>query len=202
MKIGIVGAGMIGGTLAHLWTPRHTVILASRHPADLNEAVLALGPTASAGSALHAAAEGEVVLLAVPLGAIAELAPEIRAAVAGKVVLDASNPFIARDGDAARQIALSAEGSGRWTQRQLRGARVVKAFNTVYFQRMLARDGVGVPLASDDADALEVAAELVRDAGMAPVAVGELLRAREFDPGTPTWNSGMGEAQLRVAFGV
>lgn len=202
MNIGIIGAGMVGGTLAHLWSPRHNILLSSRHPEELDEAVRTLGPNARAATPLQAATEGEVVLLAVPLSAVAALAEQLRATLAGKIVLDAGNPFLARDGDAAREVALSAEGSGRWTQRQLRGARVVKAFNTVYFSRMLARDGVGVPLASDDVDALQVASELVRDAGMAPVIVGDLLRAREFDPGTPAWNSGMNETQLRVVFGV
>jgi 8-hydroxy-5-deazaflavin:NADPH oxidoreductase len=202
MRVGIIGAGMVGGTLAHLWTPRHEVRLSSRHPEELGASLQALGPTASAGHPLDAATWGEVVLLAVPFAAVAELPPEVRSALAGKVVIDAGNPFSARDGEAARAVALSGIGSGRWTAGQLPGARVVKAFNTVSFTRMVARDGVGVPLASDHADALEVASLLVRDAGMAPVIVGGLERAREFDPGTAPWNSGMNEGQLRVALGV
>lgn len=202
MDVGIIGAGMIGGTLAHLWAPTHRICVSSRNPADLAQMVDALGPSARAGTVLEAAQFGEVVLLAVPFAAPAAWSPEVKAALAGKVVLDAGNPFAARDGDAAREVALSGEGSGRWTARQLRGARVVKAFNTVYFQRMLARDGVGVPIAADHPDALEMAAMLVRDAGMAPVIVGSLDRAREFDPGTSLWNSGMDEAALRIAFGL
>jgi predicted dinucleotide-binding enzyme len=64
---------------------------------------------------------------------------------------------------------------------------------------MLAREGEAVPLASDHPEALEVVAGLVSDASMVPVVVGGLARARDFDPGTPVWNSGMNAGQLRAA---
>ena len=89
----------------------------------------------------------------------------------------------------------------------LPGARLVRAFNSVYFKTLQteahrAGDRVGIPLASDDAAALNLAAGLVRDAGFEPVVVGPLARARSFDPGTPVYNTGMSGADLARALGV
>lgn len=201
MRIGIIGAGMIGGTLARLWT-MHEVLLSSRHPETLDDLVKELGERARRGQPLEAARWGEVVLLAVPFAATEGFAWGVKSALAGKVVIDAGNPFGRRDGEAAVRVARERTGSGAWTAAQLPGAKVVKAFNTVYYRRMLAREGEGVPLASDHPEALEVAARLVSDAGMVPVVVGGLERARDFDPGTPVWNSGMSAEQLREALGL
>ena len=63
-------------------------------------------------------------------------------------------------------------------------------------------DRIGIPLASDDADALDVAADLVRDAGFDPVIVGAIARGREFEPGTPMYNTGASGRDLREFFSV
>ena len=81
----------------------------------------------------------------------------------------------------------------------------MKAFNSVYFKtlaREAHRDGtrVGIPLASDDRDALEIAGRLVRDAGFDPVPVGALARGKEFEPGTEPYNTGMASDELRKLF--
>jgi predicted dinucleotide-binding enzyme len=198
MKIGIIGAGMIGSTLARLWT-EHEVLLSSRHPERLDGLVEELGSRARRGTPLEAARWAEVLLLAIPFAATAHLGAEVVAALQGKIVIDAGNPFEGRDGSAAAEVAASGRGSGRWTADKLPGARIVKAFNTVYFQRMLDREGVGVPLASDDPDALAVVEGLVAEAGMDPVVIGSLDRAVASDPGTPVWNSGMSAPELRAA---
>ncbi|HYG70473.1 MAG TPA: NADP oxidoreductase, partial [Anaeromyxobacteraceae bacterium] len=169
--------------------------------------VAPLGPAARSGTPEEAAAFGEVVQLAVPFGALAELGPRILPAIAGKVVLDAGNPFPHRDGVAAAEAIRDGRGSGRWTAKHLPGARLVKAFNTIFWQMLQteahrAGDRLGVPLASDDAGALEVAARLVRDAGFEPVVVGGLDRAKDFDPESPVWNRGMTARALRHHFGL
>jgi predicted dinucleotide-binding enzyme len=84
-------------------------------------------------------------------------------------------------------------------------SRWVKAFNTVYFkvlEREAHRNGdrVGIPLASDDPQALDIAADLVRDAGFEPVVVGPLARGKEFEPDTPPYNTGMSARDLRALF--
>jgi len=200
MRIGIIGAGMIGGTLADLWAEAgHETCKSSRHPEKLSPA-----EGGRVGTIEEAAAFGEVVLLAIPFGATAELSAEVRQTLEGKVVLDAGNPFPRRDGAIADEVLSSRTGSGVWTQSHLPAAKVVKAFNTVYFERMRSsgRDGnerVGVPLAGDDAGALATAAQLVRDAGMDPVEVGALKTAARFDPGTPLWNSKATAHEIRDA---
>jgi predicted dinucleotide-binding enzyme len=208
MRIGVLGAGMIGATLGRLWARAgHEVMLSSRHPESLGPIVAPLGGAARSGTPEEAAAFGEVALLAVPFGALAALAPRIAPALAGKVVLDAGNPFPQRDGAAAAEAIREGRGSGRWTAARLPDARLVKAFNTNFFQILQteahrAGDRLAVPLASDDAGALEVAAVLVRDAGFEPVVIGPLDRARDFDPESPVWNKGMTARALRHHFGL
>jgi len=207
VRIGIIGAGMIGSTMARLWVDDgHEVRLASRHPGDLQPLIKRLGSRASAGTPAEAAAFGEVVMLTVPLSAVPELAHDLAPALANKVVLDTGNAYERRDGETAREAASHPAGSAGWAAAQFLGARWVKAFNTVYFKTLeteahRAGDRVGIPLASDDPGALDTAAALVRDAGLDPVIVGALARGKEFEPDTPTYNTGMSGRQLREAFG-
>jgi predicted dinucleotide-binding enzyme len=206
MRIGVVGAGMIGSTLAKLWVDAgHEVRVSSRHPEDLRPLVERLGSRASAGTPADAARFGEVVMLTVPLKATPDLALELAPLLAGKVVLDTGNAYAQRDGDAARQAASHPQGSAGWAAAMFPDARWVKAFNTVHFkvlEREAHREGdrVGIPLAGDDRDALEIAARLVRDAGFDPVTVGGLARGREFEPNTQPYNTGMSGRELRGLF--
>lgn len=208
MRIGIIGAGMIGSTLAKLWVDAgHDVRVASRHPEDLKALVERLGRHATAGTPADAAAFGDVVMLTVPLVAVPGLARELAPALAGKVVLDTGNAYERRDGDVAREAARHAAGSAGWAAAMCPGSRWVKAFNTVYYKTLAAEahragDRVGIPLAGDDAQALETAAALARDAGFEPVVVGPLARGREFEPDTPCYNTGMGGRELRTLFGA
>ena len=207
MRIGIIGAGMIGSTLAKLWADAgHDVRIASRHPEELQPLVERLGPRASAGTPRDAATFGEVVMLTVPLAAMPDVARDLAAALRGKVVLDTGNAYETRDGQAARDATSHAQGSAGWAAAMFPDARWVKAFNTIYFkvlEREAHRDGdrVGVPLAGDDHEALETAAGLIRDAGFDPVIVGALARGKEFEPDTRPYNTGMSGRELRSMFG-
>lgn len=203
MRIGIVGAGKIGSTVAQLWADAgHEVRLASRHPADLQPLVKKLGPRASAGTPAEAAAFGDVVMLTVPLKAIPDLAKDLAPLLAGKIVIDTGNAYEGRDGNAARQATRHPEGSAGWAAAMFPKARWVKAFNTVNFKTLESEahrdaDKVGIPLAGDDRDAMEIVAGLVRDAGFDPIAVGELARGKKFEPDTPPYNTGMSGPELR-----
>ena len=207
MRIGIVGAGMIGATLAKLWVDAgHEVRLSSRHPDDLQPLVAGLGERATAGTPADAATFGEVVMLTVPLRAIPDLAVDLAPWLVGKVVLDTGNAYEKRDGQAAVDAAKHPQGSAGWAAAMFPGARWVKAFNTVYFKTLASeahRDGerLGIPLAGDESEAVETAARLVRDAGFDPVIVGGLARGKEFEPNTPPYNSGMSGRDLRNILG-
>jgi predicted dinucleotide-binding enzyme len=206
MRIGIVGAGMIGSTLAKLWVDAgHEVRLASRHPEALQPLVNKLGARASAGTPEEAARFGDVVMLTVPVKAVPELARELAPLLAGKVVLDTGNAYAQRDGAVARQATSHPQGSAGWDAAMFPNARWVKAFNTVYYKVLEKEshrtgDRVGIPLASDDRDALNTAAGLARDAGFDPVIVGALARGKEFEPDTRPYNTGMSGQELRSVF--
>jgi predicted dinucleotide-binding enzyme len=203
VRIGIIGAGMIGSTVAKLWADAgHELRLASRHPDDLKPLVAKLGPRASAGTAADAAAFGEVVMLTVPLKAIPDLARDLAPLLAGKIVVDTGNAYANRDGEIAAEATRHPGGSAGWAAAQFPNVHWVKAFNTVYYKTLdsqahRAGDRVGIPLAGDDADAMDLAAGLVRDAGFDPVLVGGLARGKEFEPDTPAYNSGMSGRDLR-----
>lgn len=207
MRIGIIGAGMIGSTMAKLWAQAgHEVKIASRHPEALQDLAHGLGPKVSVGTPREAAAFGEVVLLAVPLRAVPDLARDLGALLDGKVVLDAGNAYQGRDGGAAREAEHHRQGTAGWAAALFPRARWVKAFNTVYFRTLRIEahrqgDQVGIPLASDDRAAMDVAAGLVRDAGFDPVIVGSLMRGKEFEPGTSVYNTGMAGPELRRVLG-
>lgn len=206
LKIGIIGAGNMGGPLGLAWAAAgHQVLWASRNPGELMPLVQQAAPRASAGYAAAAAYFGDVVVLAVPPGGVPALGQEIGALLRGKIVIDMTNPRADRDGEeqTAEWLAM---GTGEAMARYLPGARVVKAFNALSF-RMLenpAPDGVriAVPIAGDHADDRERVAALVRDAGFEPVIVGPLARAKEFDRGTPVWVTGMNAEQVRTALGL
>jgi predicted dinucleotide-binding enzyme len=203
MRIGIIGAGMIGSTLAKLWVDAgHDVRVASRHPDELKSMVERLGKRASAGPPQDAATFGDVVMLTVPLKAVPDLASDLAPALAEKIVLDTGNAYERRDGAVARQASAHPQGSAGWAAAMFPRSRWVKAFNSVYFKTLETEahrngDRVGIPLASDDAKALETAAALVRDAGFDPVLVGSLARGKEFEPDTKPYNTGMSGEELR-----
>jgi 8-hydroxy-5-deazaflavin:NADPH oxidoreductase len=205
-KIGIIGAGHIGGTLATLWVQAgHEVLLSSRHPQQLQALAQSLGPRAHVGTPREAALFGEVVLVSVPYAALPQIGRDLKAELAGKVVLDTGNPYPERDGPMAVQAR--AQGTGVASAQFLPGVRLVRAFNAINagdLRREAHRSGtpIAIPLAGDDPQALELAQRLVRDAGFEPVVVGPLARAREFDVGTAVYTRLLTAAQLRQALGL
>lgn len=202
-RIGIIGAGHIGGTLAKLWVASgHEVLLSSRHPEELKALAASLGPKARVGTPREAAVFGEVVLLSVPYKALPDIGRDLKSELAGKVVLDTCNPYPERDGPMA--VEVRKEGTGVASPRFLPGVRLVRAFNAIGWRDLeheAHRQGelIAIPLAGDDAQALLVAQQLVSDAGFAPVVVGGLDRAREFDVGTMPYTHLLTAAQLRAA---
>ena len=207
LKIGVIGVGMVGGPLSSLWAQAgHEVLVSSRNPSSLT----APEPNGRVGTPEEAAAFGDVVLLAIPFSATAGLSAACKAALAGKVIIDANNAFPHRDGAAAVEALEAGTGSGSWTAAQLpAGCRVVKAFNTWPFFRMSVDPGRAgqpcVPVASDDEEALHLVAKLVADAGLdaVPLTGLGLKASARFDAGSPIGpNSGAVEAQVRTYLGL
>ncbi|HEX9137617.1 MAG TPA: NAD(P)-binding domain-containing protein, partial [Nitrospirota bacterium] len=166
-KIGIVGSGHIGGTLGVLLAKAgYDVVYSSRHPDTLKDLVKTAGPKACAGTIAEAIAFGDVIVLSVPLKAIPELDAKTKDALKGKIVIDTSNPYPERDGKIAEEARKDPGGMGAVVARLLPGARIVRAFNTVYFEdlkRTVNNRGerIGIPIASDDQEGLKAAVELV-----------------------------------------
>ena len=203
MKIGIIGTGEIGGALARHWSAAgHQLVISSRHPEQLQAFAKELGPNVKVGTPREAAAFGDVVMMAVPCGALPQVGRDYATELKGKVVLDAGNPYPSRDGDMA--VRDRQRGTGVASAEYLPGTRLVRAFNAIN-SGPLERDAfhkperLGIPLAADDPEAMKIAEQLVSDAGFDPVPVGKLSRAREFDYGTPVYVRGMTAAELRKA---
>ena len=203
LRIGIIGAGHIGGTLAALWVSAgHEVMISSRHPDELQGLARSLGPKAHVGTPREAAVFGEVVLVSVPYGALPQVGRDLNSELAGKIVLDTGNPYPQRDGEMA--VAARAKGTGVASAEYLPGVRLVRAFNAINSGDLRSeahRQGapIAIPLAGDDPQALQVAQQLVSDAGFVPVVVGPLARAREFDVGTAVYTRLLTAPELRQA---
>jgi len=190
LKIATIGAGHIGGTLGALWVKAgHKVMFSSRHPEELKDMVGGLGPLASAGTTAEAVAFGDVIFLAVPYSAIRQIGVDFGHDLATKVlVLDASNPIVARDGDAATWAR--EKGAGLATAELIPGVHLVRAFNAVGYMKVRedAADPskkIGMPMAGDDPKAIAIATTLVKEAGFEPVLIGPLDMGKYLIPGTP-----------------
>jgi predicted dinucleotide-binding enzyme len=206
LRIGIIGAGRIGGALAELWVKAgHEVLVSSRHPDKLQPLAASLGPKARVGTPREAALFGDVVLVSIPYGALPQLGRDLAKELAGKIVLDTGNPYPERDGDMA--IEARKKGTGIASRELLPGARLVRAFNAINHKSLRgeahrAGKPVAIPLAGDDGEALATAKRLVRDAGFEPVVVGSLDRAKLFDVGTPVYTQVLTADELRAKLGL
>jgi 8-hydroxy-5-deazaflavin:NADPH oxidoreductase len=195
VKIGIIGTGKIGSALARAWVKAgHEVFVSSRHPEALQALVSELGPRAHAGTPKQAAAFGTVILVSIPYDSMPQLGMDLRSELAGKVILDTSNPVEKRDG--AMALAAQKKGAGVATSEFLHSTRIVRAFNCIG-AASLASDGfhqperLAIPIGGDDAAAVKVAEGLIREIGFDPVVIGSLARTRIFDLFQPLADSGL-----------
>ena len=204
MKIGIIGAGMIGATAARAFAAaRHTVTLSnSRGPASLAPLVAELGAGAQAMTVEEAARWADVLLLAVPWRR-PEALPSA-GAVAGKIVVDAMNPYAA-DGAV---IDLGERTSSEHTQERLPQARLVKAFNTVWFRHLAENarisadiaDRHAIFVAGDDQAAKRVVIGLIEDIGFGGGDTGSLIAGgRRQQPNMTLYNRVMTVAEAQKA---
>src|SRR5260370_4574133 len=202
MKIGIIGAGNVGGTLGKRWAASgHDIKFGVRAPADkkISTLLAECGARASAGSIAEAAAFGEVIALTTPWDA-AKSAIGAVGKLSGKILVDCTNP-VAVGGNVMAGLAIghttsAAEEVARWAN----GAKVVKAFNTTGADNMAnpryGSDQAVMFIAGDDAHAKNRGTELSNEHGLQNIDAGPLrqtlLQEPPAMPGTPlTFHQGL-----------
>jgi predicted dinucleotide-binding enzyme len=208
MKIGIIGAGHIGSTLArHFAAAGHEVAIGnSRGPETLRELARELGPTARAMTADDAARFGELVVVAIPFKDYTRVPPD---AVAGKVVIDTMNYYAARDGHVP-ELDSGQTTSSELLAQHLRGGYVVKAFNSIRWDSLRdkaqpsATGGhIGIPISGDDAAAKQEVDDLIAEIGFDGVDAGPLgAGGRKHQPGTPVYGAELPSAELAEQIAV
>lgn len=182
LKIGIVGSGYMGTGLAVLLAERgHHVLTSSRNPrkADAN------GVEVTTFEA--AAAHGEVIFLAVSHEAVAGLVETLKSHLAGKVVVDLTNPLSIVDGRIVSGFS-DGQAQGEWTASLLPDSRVVRAFSHIQDEMLVSRakrqpGRWGVAIAGDDEAAVALVAGLSESVGYVPVVIGKLADSHSLDPG-------------------
>lgn len=205
-KIGFIGAGRIGSQLAAFWAHAgYKIMISARDLGPLKDIAAQIGPNVQVGTPAEAATFGDVVVVTVPYGALPQVGRDYASELKGKIVLDTCNPNPRRDGDMTKD-ALE-KGTGVMDPDYLPGTRLVRAFNTVGAGQLApmshrAGEWIGIPLASNDRDAMLVAAQLVRAAGFEPVLVGDLSTAKSFDTGTAIYGKALPASEVRAALHV
>ncbi len=180
MRIAVLGSGAVGAGLAGAAVAAgHDVVLTAARPDRARRAAVATGARAVAGNA-EAVVGADLVVLAVPHGAVADVVAGL-GDLTGAVVVDATNPLDA----AATDLTTRGTSAGEALQRRLPGARVVKAFNTVFASRYAEPLEDGAPIdaliAGDDAAAKRAVAAFAGSLGLRAVDVGGLRLARALE---------------------
>jgi predicted dinucleotide-binding enzyme len=201
MRIGLIGSGFIGGSVARqALRAGHEVILSNpRTPDTLADLVADLGPGATAALAAEAAAAGEIVVVTAPFKAYTDVPVE---PLAGKIVIDTNNYYFERDGHYAQLDAGSATVSGLLAA-HLPTSRIVKAFNNIGWQPLLD-DGLpsgdpnrrALAIAGDDAEAKAAVTALIDSFGFDVVDAGPLVEGRRFERDKPAYGPRATAAEL------
>jgi predicted dinucleotide-binding enzyme len=204
MKIGIIGAGNIGGNLARRFTQLgHDVYIAnSRGPETLKD--LARETGAKAVTPHEAARQGEVVIVTIPEKNVPKLPRDLFADTrADAVIVDTGNYYPQRDGFLADIESGTTES--RWVSQQL-GRPVVKAFNNIYAKHLLERGKsrgeqgrIALPVSGDDERAKDVVIKLLDEMGFDGVDAGGLDDSWKQQPGTPVYGTDLDAAGVRRA---
>ncbi len=205
MKIGIIGAGQIGGTLARrLAALGHDVSIAnSRGPETL--AALANETGAKAVTPEQAAHAGDVVVVTIPLKSIPRLPAGLFAGVPDDVVVVDTGNYYPQQRDGRIDAIERGTTESRWVAERL-GRPVVKAFNNIYARHLLeqgkprgATGRIALPVAGDDRRAKDVVIRLLDELGFDGVDAGSLDESWRQQPGTPVYGTDLDAAGVRKA---
>ena len=204
MRIGLIGAGNIGSTLARLAVEQgHDVMISnSRRPETLAGLVSHLGERATAGTAARAAAFGDVVVVTIPLKNYRKVPA---AELANKIIIDTNNYYPKRDGQIP-ELDSDAVTTSELLAAHLPESRVVKAFSNIYYADLAAQGQPAgtpgrraLPIAGDDAEAKKVVAGLIEEFGFDVIDAGGLAEGRRFQRDTPAYVTRLDAASLRAA---
>jgi len=181
MRIAIIGTGNVGGGLAAAAVRAgHDVVISASTLESAQNAAAAAG-AAAAASNVDAVRGADVVVLAVPHGAVAGIVAELGDALTGAVVVDATNPV----NDTYTDLVTGGTSAAEQLQAQLPGASVVKAFNTIFASRHADPTEDGTPLdafiAGDDTAAKAKVGELASSLGYRVIDAGGLRMARTLE---------------------
>ena len=205
MKIGILGAGQIGGTLTRRLTQLgHQVFVANSHgPESLAGLVKETG--AKAVTNREAAREGDVVIVAIPEGKIRDLPKDLFRGVPRDVVVVDCGNYYPRERDGRIDEIENGMLESRWVEAQL-GRPVVKTFNTMNYKRLLelgrpkgTPGRLALPVAGDEARAKELVLRLIDELGFDGVDDGGLDESWRQQPGTPVYDKVLDSAGVRQA---
>jgi predicted dinucleotide-binding enzyme len=204
MRIGIIGAGELGGSLAQWWTQAgHDVVMATAQSGPVSDATGQ--PTTTPGlTATDAAAFGDVVLFAPDWAAAHTLLDATAGALAGKPVLDATNPVVWRDGKGYQRAVPEGLSGIETLSAWAPDARWVKAFNTCtpgVLRRRRGRDPLLAEfICTDDREARSAATRLIRDIGFAAFFAGGASNACLTEAGGPLQLREVDVADATAAF--
>jgi len=209
MKIGVIGAGNIGANAARLFVKAdHQVAISnSRGPQTLETLVEELGDNATAATVEQARDFGDIVFISIPLGKYTDLPTN---GWEDKIVIDSNNYYPERDSNMP-DLDSGATTSSELLLQHLPGARIVKGFNTIWFEHLRSQGNVELPLedrraifiAGDDSDAKAVVAKLIEDIGFAAVDTGFLAAGgRTQQPGAVIYNKELTAAEAAKALGA
>jgi 8-hydroxy-5-deazaflavin:NADPH oxidoreductase len=186
MKLAVIGSGNIGKAIGS-WAAKvgYEVIFSAKNGANAAAAAQAAGNGATSASVERAVAAAELVLYAAPYGAAQEILSGVSDALKGKVLIDASNALAA---DFSGLTIGFTSSAAEEIAKLVPGAKVVKAFNTVFAQIYASQNPavngkkISVFYAGDDADAKKSVAELISKLGFDAVDAGLLVASRNLEP--------------------
>ena len=205
MRIGIIGAGQIGGTLARrLTTLGHEVSIANSRGTE-TLAALAKETGAKPVTVEQAARAGEIVIVTIPMKNIPRLPSGLFDGVPGDVVVVDTGNYYPQQRDGRIEAIEDGTTESQWVSDQL-GRPVVKAFNNIYARHLLERGKpkgaagrIALPVTGDDRRAKEVVIRLVDQLGFDGVDAGSLDESWRQQPDTPVYGSDLDAAGVRNA---